>query len=38
MVQRGAVVLEEITDLAGKDALNRIEVSGQDGETAEKKP
>jgi len=32
------LVLEQITDLAGKDALDRIEVLGQDGETAEGKP
>lgn len=32
------VVLDQITDLAGKDALDRIEVVGQDGETAERKP
>lgn len=32
------VVLDQITDLAGKDALDRIEVVGQDGETADGKP
>lgn len=32
------LVLEQITDLAGKDALDRIEVLGQDGQTAEGKP
>jgi hypothetical protein len=32
------LVLDQITDLAGKDALDRIEVLGQDGETAEGKP
>jgi hypothetical protein len=32
------LVLDQITDLAGKDALDRIEVLGQDGETAEGQP
>jgi len=32
------LVLDQITDLAGKDALDRIEVLGQDGETADGKP
>ncbi|MFQ5932359.1 MAG: hypothetical protein ACE5MM_08115 [Nitrospiraceae bacterium] len=32
------VVLDQITDLAGKDAVDRIEVVGQDGETADGKP
>lgn len=32
------VVLDHITDLAGKDAVDRIEVVGQDGETADGKP
>ena len=32
------LVLDRVTDLAGKDALERMEVAGQDGETADKKP
>jgi hypothetical protein len=32
------LVLDQITDLAGKDALERIEVVGQDGETAQGRP
>ncbi len=32
------LVLEQITDLAGKEALERMEVVGQDGETPDGKP
>ena len=32
------LVLDQITDLAGKDALDRIEVLGQDGETVQGRP
>lgn len=32
------LVLEQITDLAGKEALERMEVVGQDGETLDGKP
>jgi len=32
------LVLEQVTDLAGKEALERMEVVGQDGETPDGKP
>jgi len=32
------VVIDSIVDLAGKDATNRVQVVGQDGETAEGRP
>ena len=32
------VVIDSIVDLAGKDAMNRVEVVGQDGQTSDGKP